>query len=224
MFGKPSQEEMQARYRAMAERSVLKNGELPTVPEGTQQVIYSPGNTLGLNYGDAAPTIHEHKGRKYIRNPHGSGDFVYNERTGAYHAPGDGGILMFSPAKAQAEDEDEDGNGSGNGGNGGNGGNDDNGGDNDNSGGNKPKPETPTVTYARPNKKVIGHKTDQSTILGSTYDDMVNYQPVTPGQKKNSLVNAGNWMVKLNPEHSLAKDPGQLKWKKPIVLSPYSIS
>ncbi len=219
-FSKPSQEEMQARYRAMAERSVLRNGELPPAPAGSQQVIYGQNqNSLGLNYGDVPSFSIARNGRKYIRNPHGSGDYFFDERTGAWRAPGDGGgILMFSPAKAQAEDEDEDGNGSGNGGNGGG---DDN--DDDKKPKPKPKPEKPTVTYARPNKKVIGHKTDQSTILGTTYDDMVNYQPVTPGQKKNSLVNVGNWMVKLNPEHSLAKDPGQLTWKKPIVLSPYSI-
>lgn len=214
-FSKPSQEEMQARYKALAEQSVLRNGELPTVPEGTQQVIYSPYNGLGLNYGDAAPPIYEHKGRKYIRNPHGL-DYRYNERTGAYHAGGgSGGILMFSPAKEVEKDEDEDKKQASSGGS--------SGGDN-NGGDNKPKPETPKVAYERPNKRVIGHKADQKTILGSTYDDMVNYQPVTPGQQQNSLVNAGNWMVKLNPEHSLANDPGQLKWKKPIVLSPYSIS
>lgn len=228
IFGKPSQEEMQARYRALAERSVLKNGELPTVPAGTQQVIYGQNqNSLGLNYGDAAPTIYERNGRKFIRNPHGAGDYVLNERTGAYHAPGGdgaGGILMFSPAKKAEEDEEEDNkqassNNSGGSGGGGGGGGDDNGDDDKN-----PKPEKPTVTYGRPNKKVIGHKTDQKTILGSNYNDMVNYQPVTPEQKKNSLVNVGKWMVKLNPEHSLAKDPGRLKWKKPIVLSTYSIS
>jgi len=223
MFGKPSQEEMQARYRAMAERSVLKNGELPTVPEGTQQVIYSPYNSLGLKYGDAAPQILERNGRKYFHNPIGGNDYVFNERTGAFHSGGgDGGILMLSPAK-KSEEKDEDKDKKDSSGSGGNSGGGDSGGDNSGGGGGNSY-EQGTVAYARPNKKVLGHKANQKTILGSTYDDMVNYQPTTQGQELNSLVNAGNWMVKLDPAHALAKDPGQLKWKKPIVLSPYSIS
>ena len=57
-FSKPSQEEMQARYRYMAERSVLRNGELPPAASGQQQLIYGQNqNGLGLNYGDAMPTI-----------------------------------------------------------------------------------------------------------------------------------------------------------------------
>ena len=153
IFGKPSQEEMQARYRALAERSVLKNGELPTVPAGTQQVIYGQNqNSLGLNYGDTAPTILERNGRKYFYNPIGGNDYVFNERTGAFHAGGgDGGILMFSPAKKVEEDNKQT--SSNNSGGGGGGGGDDNGDDDK-----KPKSEKPTVTYARPKKKVLGNK------------------------------------------------------------------
>ena len=113
-FSKPSDEEMQARYRAMAERSVLRNGALPTVPTGTQQVIYGQNqNSLGLNYGDTAPTILERKGRKYFHNPHGGSNYVFNERTGAFHAGGDGGgILMLSPAKKQDGEVEQLGEGS----------------------------------------------------------------------------------------------------------------
>lgn len=224
MFGKPSQEEMQARYRAMAERSVLRNGELPSAPSGTQQVIYGQGmNSLGLNYGDVAPTIIERNGRKFIRNPHGAGDYVFSERTGAYHAPGgggDGGILMFSPAKESEEDEDEDkkqasssdSGGSGGSGSGGSGG----GGGNNNDQG--------TGTYARPKKKVLGNKVSSKTILGDTYGSMVNYNPVTTGQPQNSLVNTGNWMVQLDPNNALAADPGQVTYGNNVVLNPYVIS
>ncbi len=298
IFGKPSQEEMQARYRAMAERSVLRNGELPTAAAGTQQVIYGQNqNSLGLNYGDVAPAIYEVNGRKFIRNPHGSGDYEYRERTGAYHAPGDGGILMLSVPRAQdgkveqmgdGSDPYQTGSGTGpyngadkpnlyndtnysrytdghadllenykanwankgmskaefgkmhwnsagksegrtmpgieqatkssSGGSGGSSGGSDGGSD----GGKTPPKKTaekPKVSYQRPNKKVLGHKTNQSTILGSTYGDMANWEPETVGQEKNSLVNSGNWMIKLDPSHSLAADPGQLKWKKPILLS-----
>ena len=210
---------MQARYKAMAEQSVLKNGELPTVPEGTQQVIYSPYNSLGLKYGDAAPTMLERKGRKYFRNPIGGNDYVFNERTGAFHAAGgEGGILMFSPAKKAEEDEEEDkkqtsSSGSGGGGSGGGG---------NNGGGNNT--DQGKVTYARPNKKVLGHKVASKTILGNTYDSMVNYNPVTTGQPQNSLVNTNNWMVQLDPNNALATDPGQVTYGSNVVLNPYVIS
>jgi len=226
IFGKPSQEEMQARYRALAERSVLRNGELPTVPAGTQQVIYGQNqNSLGLNYGDAAPTILERNGRKYFYNPIGGNDYVFNERTGAFHSGGsDGGILMFSPAKKAEEDEEEDNKqtasnnsgGSGGSGGGGSGGGGNNGGGNDTDQG--------TVTYARPNKKVLGHKVASKTILGDSYDSMVNYNPVTTGQPQNSLVNTGNWMVQLDPNNALAVDPGQVTYGSNIALNPYVIS
>ena len=218
IFGKPSQEEMQARYRALAERSVLKNGELPTAASGTQQVIYGQGmNSLGLNYGDVAPAIIERNGRKFIRNPHGSGNYVFNERTGAYHAGGgDGGILMFSPAKAAEEDEDEDKTKSSGGGN-------DSGGGGDNGGGGN-NADQGTVTYARPKKKVLGNKVASKTILGDSYDSMVNYNPVTTGQPQNTLVNPGNWMVQLDPNDALAVDPGQVTYGSNIALNPYVIS
>jgi len=224
-FSKPSQEEMQARYKAMAERSVLKNGVLPTVPAGTQQVIYGQNqNSLGLNYGDAAPTIYERNGRKFIRNPHGAGDYVFNERTGAYHAPGGdgaGGILMFSPAKEAEEDEDEDNKqassgGSGGSGGGGSGGAGNNGGGNDTDQG--------TVTYARPKKKVLGHKVASKTILGNGYSSMANYAPETSGQPQNTLVNSDNWLIELDPNDALATDPGQVTYGSNVVLSPYVIS
>lgn len=221
IFGKPSQEEMQARYRALAEQSVLKNGELPTVPAGTQQVIYGQNqNSLGLNYGDAAPTILERNGRKYFYNPHGSGDYVFNERTGAYHAPGgEGGILMFSPAKKAEEEDKKQASSSNSGGSG------DSGGDDEDSGGDNPPPKKkPKISYQRPNKKVLGNKVSSKTILGDSYNSMVNYTPVTAGQKKNSLVNTGNWMVKLDPNNALAVDPGQVTYGSNIVLSPYVIS
>ena len=223
IFGKPSQEEMQARYRALAERSVLKNGELPTAPAGTQQVIYGQGmNSLGLNYGDVAPAIIERNGRKFIRNPHGSGNYVFNERTGAYHAGGgDGGILMFSPAKEAEEDEDEDKKQSSSGGSGGSGGDDNGGGGGGGGGGNT---DQGTVTYARPKKKVLGNKVASKTILGDSYDSMVNYNPVTTGQPQNSLVNTGNWMVQLDPNDALAVDPGQVTYGSNIALNPYVIS
>jgi hypothetical protein len=221
MFGKPSQEEMQARYRAMAERSVLRNGELPSAPAGTQQVIYGQGmNSLGLNYGDVAPTIIERNGRKFIRNPHGAGDYVFSERTGAYHAPGgggDGGILMFSPAKESEEDEDENKKNS-------SGGSDGSGGDNGSGGGGGNNNDQGTVTYARPKKKVLGNKVASKTILGDSYDSMANYTPVTAGQQQNSLVNTGNWMVNLRPDNALAVDPGQVTYGSNIVLNPYVIS
>lgn len=212
MFGKPSQEEMQARYKALAEQSVLKNGELPTVPAGTQQVIYGQNqNSLGLNYGDAAPTILERNGRKYFYNPVGGNDYVYNERTGAFHSGGgDGGILMFSPAKKVEEDEDEDKKQSSSGGSGDSGG-----------GGNT---DQGTVTYARPKKKVLGHKVGSKTILGNTYDSMVDYNPVTTGQPQNTLVDPSNWLIKLDPNDALATDPGQVTYGNNIVLNPYSIS
>lgn len=221
MFGKPSQEEMQARYRAMAERSVLRNGELPSASAGTQQVIYGQGmNSLGLNYGDVAPTIIERNGRKFIRNPHGAGDYVFSERTGAYHAPGgggDGGILMFSPAKESEEDEDENKKNS-------SGGSDGSGGDNGSGGGGGNNNDQGTVTYARPKKKVLGNKVASKTILGDSYDSMANYTPVTAGQQQNSLVNTGNWMVNLRPDNALAVDPGQVTYGSNIVLNPYVIS
>ncbi len=219
IFGKPSQEEMQARYRALAERSVLKNGELPTVPAGTQQVIYGQNqNSLGLNYGDTAPTILERNGRKYFYNPIGGNDYVFNERTGAFHAGGgDGGILMFSPAKKVEEDNKQT--SSNNSGGGGGGGGDDNGDDDK-----KPKSEKPTVTYARPKKKVLGNKVASKTILGDTYDSMVNYNPVTTGQPQNTLVDPSNWLIKLDPNDALATDPGQVTYGSNIVLNPYVIS
>jgi hypothetical protein len=220
IFGKPSKEEMQARYRALAERSVLKNGELPTAPAGTQQVIYGQNqNSLGLNYGDAAPTILERNGRKYFYNPVGGNDYVFNERTGAFHAGGgDGGILMFSPAKEAEEDEDKDKKQSSSGGSGGSGG-DDNGG-----GGGGGNTDQGTVTYARPKKKVLGNKVASKTILGDSYNSMANYTPVTAGQPQNTLVNTGNWMVDLNPDNALAVDPGQVTYGSNIVLNPYVIS
>jgi hypothetical protein len=219
-FSKPSREEMQARYRAAAERSILKNGELPTVPAGTQQVIYTPYNGLGLNYGDVAPTIIERNGRKFIRNPHGAGDYVFNERTGAYHAGGgDGGILMFSPAKADEEDEDKkQSSSSGSGGSGGSGG------DNNGGGGGGGNTDQGTVTYARPKKKVLGNKVALKTILGDSYNSMANYTPVTAGQPQNTLVNTGNWMVQLDPNNALAVDPGQVTYGNNVVLNPYVIS
>lgn len=223
IFGKPSQEEMQARYRALAERSVLKNGELPTAPAGTQQVIYGQNqNSLGLNYGDTAPTILERNGRKYFYNPIGGNDYVFNERTGAFHSGGeDGGILMFSPAKKAEEDEDKDKKQSSSGGSGGSGGDDNGGGGGGGGGGNT---DQGTVTYARPKKKVLGNKVASKTILGDTYDSMVNYNPVTTGQPQNSLVNTGNWMVNLNPNNALAVDPGQVTYGNNVVLNPYVIS
>jgi hypothetical protein len=218
IFGKPSQEEMQARYKAMAERSVLKNGELPPAAAGTQQVVYGQRmNSLGLNYGDVAPTIIERNGRKFIRNPHGAGDYVLNERTGAFHAPGaDGGILMFSPAKEAEEDEDKKQSSSGgSGGSGGGNGSGGGGGNNNDQG---------TVTYARPKKKVLGNKVASKTILGDSYNSMANYTPVTAGQPQNTLVNTGNWMVDLNPDNALAVDPGQVTYGSNIVLNPYVVS
>jgi hypothetical protein len=204
----------------LAERSILKNGELPTVPAGTQQVIYGQNqNSLGLNYGDAAPTILERNGRKYFYNPVGGNDYVFNERTGAFHAGGgDGGILMFSPAKEAEEDEDKDKKQSSSGGSGGSGG-DDNGG-----GGGGGNTDQGTVTYARPKKKVLGNKVALKTILGDSYNSMANYTPVTAGQPQNTLVNTGNWMVDLNPDNALAVDPGQVTYGSNIVLNPYVIS
>ena len=223
IFGKPSQEEMQARYKALAERSVLKNGELPTVPAGTQQVIYGQNqNSLGLNYGDAAPTILERNGRKYFYNPIGGNDYVLNERTGAYHAGGgDGGILMFSPAKEAEEDEDEDNKQASSGGSGGSGGGGSGGGGN-NGGGNDT--DQGTVTYARPKKKVLGHKVASKTILGNGYSSMANYAPETSGQPQNTLVNSDNWLIELDPNDALATDPGQVTYGSNVVLSPYVIS
>lgn len=212
IFGKPSQEEMQARYRALAERSVLKNGELPTAPAGSQQVIYGQNqNSLGLNYGDAAPTILERNGRKYFYNPVGGSNYVFNERTGAFHSGGpDGGILMFSPAKEAEEDEDKDKKQSSSGGSGDSGGDDNGGGDNTDQG---------TVTYNN-QQLPIG----QQGILGSGYSSMNNYAPVTAGQSQNSLVNTGNWMVQLDPNDALAVDPGQVTYGNNVVLNPYAIS
>lgn len=225
IFGKPSKEEMQARYRALAERSILKNGELPTVPAGTQQVIYGQNqNSLGLNYGDAAPTILERNGRKYFYNPIGGNDYVFNERTGAFHAGGgDGGILMFSPAKKAEEDEDEDKKQASSSGSGGSGSGDSSGG-NGSGGGGGNNNDQGTVTYARPKKKVLGNKVASKTILGDSYNSMANYTPVTAGQQQNSLVNTGNWMLNLNPNNALAVDPGQVTYGSNVVLSPYVIS
>ena len=170
-----------------------------------------------MNYGDAAPTIYERNGRKYFYNPIGGNDYVYNERTGAFHSGGgDGGILMFSPAKKVEDDEDEDKQQSSSGGSGGSGGGGNNGGGNNTDQG--------KVSYQRPNKKVLGHKVGSKTILGDTYDSMVNYNPVTTGQPQNSLVNTGNWMVQLDPNNALAVDPGQVTYGNNVVLNPYSIS
>lgn len=219
IFGKPSQEEMQARYRALAERSVLKNGELPTVPAGTQQVIYGQNqNSLGLNYGDAAPTILERNGRKYFYNPIGGNDYVFNERTGAFHSGGsDGGILMFSPAKEAEEDEDEDKKQASSGGSGGSG---SSGSSGSSSGGNSGSSNNQgTVTYNNQQLPM-----GEQGILGSGYSSMANYTPVTMGQPQNSLVNTPNWMVQLDPNNAVATSPGQVTYGNNVVLSPYVIS
>lgn len=97
---KPSDEEMKKRWADRASSYADKRGGVPdsSVPGASQVIWAQGGGGSGYEFGDIAPTIHSDKsGRKYIRNPHGAGDYNFNERTGAWVAPG-GDMLMLSEA------------------------------------------------------------------------------------------------------------------------------
>ena len=103
---KPSDEEMKKAWADRAQSYADKRGGVPdpSAPGASQVIWAQHGGGSGHEFGDIAPTIHTDKsGRRYIKNPHGAGDFRFNERTGAWQAPG-GDALMISEATPVAVD------------------------------------------------------------------------------------------------------------------------
>ena len=100
---KPSDEEMQKRYKAREESYIKRQGGIPesSVP-GAAQVSYV--QNADYNIGDVAPTIRTDKrGRKYIASPQGNGDMYFNERTGAYQGR-EGQQIMIRPGTPAQEE------------------------------------------------------------------------------------------------------------------------
>ena len=150
--GKPSDEEMQKNWQSMKESHIKKRGGMPDSPvPGASQVAYASTNS-DYSLGDIAPVIrNDRKGNRYIADPHGSGDYKFNERTGAWMAPG-GKTLMLTEATAPPAAEA--------------------------SGGQAAAPVNEDWRKSvRPTVNQLGDPVDTSGQMGDTYDKMTAWRP-----------------------------------------------
>ncbi len=185
---KPSDEEMKKRWADKAASYADRRGGVPdpSVPGASQVIWAQSGGGSGLEFGDIAPTIHtDRSGRKYIKNPHGAGDYRFSERTGAWMAPGGDQIMLSEATPVQAN------NGGGGGG-----------------GGNKPDPKGPPGTVVRrpddTNQVVAGG--DQIVNSQMMYDWRPTARNSNGGAAYNPLVNPVNWLH--NPEPIKVRNMG----------------
>jgi len=178
---KPSDEEVKKAWADRAKSYADKRGGVPdpSAPGASQVIWAQHGGGSGYEFGDVAPTIHTDKsGRKYIKNPHGAGDFRYSERTGAWQAP-QGDMLMLSDATPVQTSNEGGG------------------------GGNKPNPDnnTPPGTVVKKpgdtNQVVAGG--DQIVNSQMMYDWRPTARNSNGGGVYNPLVNPVNWLHNPDP-------------------------
>jgi len=185
--GKPSDEEMQKRYQGMKESHIKRQGGMPDSPvPGASQVAYQSNSDYSI--GDIAPAIrNDRKGNRYIADPHGAGDYKFNERTGAWMAPG-GKTLMLTEATAPPAAEA--------------------------SGGQAAAPVNEDWRKSvRPTVNQLGDPVDTSGQMGDTYDKMTAWRPISSDgqggvQNMNPLANPNNWLHNTPAEHQAVPNPG----------------
>lgn len=188
---KPSDEEMQKNYQNLKESYIKRQGGMPDSPvPGASQVAYQSNSDYSI--GDIAPTIrHDRKGNRYIADPHGSGDYRFNERTGAWMAPGGKTLMLTEAAPASAAPDAA------------------------------PIGAPPPLKADwRDNIDMTQGEGSAGSGDGLTTDQIVDNTgmnnwmamgPQTAGQHINPLVDPANWQYQVNPQHQQVRNLGTYK-------------
>jgi hypothetical protein len=184
--GKPSDEEMQNRYKKMEESYINRQGGMPDSPvPGASQVSYQSNSDYSI--GDVAPTIRNDKnGNRYIPDPHGAGNYKFNERAGAWMAPG-GKTIMLTEATAPPAAP---------------------------SGGQPAAPVNEDWRKSiRPPVTQPSDPVNTSGQMGDTYDNMMSWSPISSDgqggvQNMNPLADPNNWLHNTPPQHQAVPNPG----------------